>query len=99
VRLAFELLSYATPYTVHLSPLPCWEHSAGPKCQRRIAEIVADIETQAALRRQFNDRPARGPESLLAQEPHSAPETLKKSPTPLFHAASRKVRQGLYEAY
>jgi hypothetical protein len=27
------------------------------------------------------------------------PETLKKSPAPLFHAASRKLRQELYEAY
>ena len=35
----------------------------------------------------------------MAQEPHGAPETLKKSPAPLFHAASRKIRQELYEAY
>ncbi len=35
----------------------------------------------------------------MAQEPHSAPETLKKSPAPLFHAASRRVRQEFYEAY
>jgi hypothetical protein len=88
-----------TPYTVHLSPLPCWEHLTAPEYQRRIAEIVADIESQAALRRQIDDRPAKGPESVLAQEPHGAPETLKKSPAPLFHPASRKVRQELYEAY
>ncbi len=97
--LAFERLSYATPYTVHLSPLPCWEHLPSQEYQRRIAELVADIESQAALRRQIHDRPAKGPESVLAQEPHGAPETLKKSPAPLFHAASRRVRQEFYEAY
>ncbi len=31
--------------------------------------------------------------------PFGAPETLKKSPAPLFHAASRKVLQEFYEAY
>jgi hypothetical protein len=71
----------------------------GERWEQCIAEIVADIESQAALSRHIHDRPAKGPENILAQEPHSAPETLKKSPAPLFHAASRKVRQGLYEAY
>jgi hypothetical protein len=37
--------------------------------------------------------------AILAQEPQAAPETLKKSPAPLFHAASRKIRRELYEAY
>jgi hypothetical protein len=88
-------------HAVHgpLSPLPCWEHLTAPEYQRRIEEIVDDIESQAALKRRLHDRPAKGPESVLAQEPHGAPETLKKSPAPLFHAASRRVRQEFYEAY
>jgi len=97
--LAFERLSHATPYTVHLEPLPCWEHLSRDEYQRRIAEIVDDIESQAALRRQLNALSAKGPEAIQTQEPHEAPETLKKSPAPLFHAASRKVRRELYEAY
>ncbi len=97
--LAFERLSYATPYTIHLTPLPCWEHLPGQEYQRRIAEIVDDIESQAALRRRLHGLPAKGPESVLTQEPHDAPKTLKKSPAPLFHAASRRVRQEFYEAY
>jgi len=47
--------------------------------------MVAEIESQAALRRQLNDLPAKGPGAILAQETHEAPETLKKSPAPLFH--------------
>jgi hypothetical protein len=38
-------------------------------------------------------------DAILAQEPQAAPETLKKSPAPLFHAASRKIRRELYDAY
>jgi hypothetical protein len=96
---AFERLRYATPYTVHLEPLPCWEHLPSAEYQRRIAEMVDDIENQAALKRQLNDLSAKGPEAIQTQEPHEAPEKLKRSPAPLFHAASRKVRRELYESY
>ena len=97
--IAFERLRYATPYTVQLEPLPCWAHLSVEDYRRRIEELVGDIETQAALRRQLNDVPAKGPEAILTQEPHEAPEALKKSPAPLFHTASRTIRRELYEAY
>ncbi|HTQ78978.1 MAG TPA: transposase [Thermoanaerobaculia bacterium] len=97
--ITFEPLEFATPYTVQLEPLPCWAHLSAEEHRRRIAELVDDIEGQAALKRQLLDLPARGPEAILAQEPQAAPETLKKSPAPLFHAASRRVRRELYEAY
>ena len=61
--------------------------------------MVDDIERQAALKRKLNDLAAKGPAAILAQETQSAPETLKKSPAPLFRAASRKIRRELYEAY
>jgi hypothetical protein len=53
---------------------------------------VEEIEGQAALQRQLRSLPAKGPAAVLAQEPQAAPEKLKKSPAPLFHAASRKIR-------
>jgi hypothetical protein len=31
--------------------------------------------------------------------PHAAPEKLKKSPAPRFHAASQMIRRELYEGY
>ena len=64
-----------------------------------MAEVVEDIESQAARKRQLLDLPARGPAAVREQEPHAAPERLKKSPAPLFHAASRKIRRELYEGY
>jgi REP element-mobilizing transposase RayT len=97
--IAFERLRYATAYTVHLEPLPCWAHLSAEEYRGRIAEVVADIEGQAALQRQLYGLPAKGADAILAQEPQAAPETLKKSPAPLFHAASRKIRRELYDAY
>jgi hypothetical protein len=82
-----------------LEQLPCWKDVSPEEYRRRIAEMAAEIESQAALRRQLNDLPAKGPAAILAQETHAAPKTLKKSPAPLFHAASRKIRRELYEAY
>ncbi|MFL6291502.1 MAG: hypothetical protein ACJ759_11465, partial [Thermoanaerobaculia bacterium] len=40
-----------------------------------------------------------GREAILSQHPQTRPERLKKSPAPLFHAASKDARQGLKAAY
>jgi REP element-mobilizing transposase RayT len=97
--IAFERLDFATPYRLHLDPLPCWAHLSVEEYRRRIAEMVEEIEGQAALQRQLRGLPAKGAAAVLAQEPQAAPQRLKKSPAPLFHAASRKVRLELYEGY
>jgi REP element-mobilizing transposase RayT len=97
--IAFERLEFATPCTVHLEPLPCWAHLSAEEYRGRIAELVADIEGQAALKRVLLGQPAKGVAAVREQEPHAAPERLKKSPAPLFHAASRKIRRELYEGY
>jgi hypothetical protein len=51
------------------------------------------------LRRQLTELPVKGAEAIQRQGLHEAPEKLKKSPAPLFHAASRRIRRELYEAY
>jgi hypothetical protein len=84
---------------VHLEPLPCWAHLSTEEYRGRIAELVADVEGQAALKRVLLGQPAKGVAAVREQEPHAAPERLKKSPAPLFHAASRKIRRELYEGY
>jgi hypothetical protein len=97
--IAFERLELATPYKMHLKPLLCWAHLSAEEYRRRIAEMVHDIENQASLQRRLGDLPAKGPAVVRDQEPHAAPERLKKSPAPLIHAASRKIRRELYEGY
>jgi REP element-mobilizing transposase RayT len=97
--LAFERLDFATPYRLHLEPLPCWAHLPAEEYRKRIAEMVEEIEDQAALQRQLRGLAAKGAAAVLAQEPQAAPERLKKSPAPFFHAASRKVRLEFFEGY
>jgi hypothetical protein len=76
-------------------PLSCWAHLSAEEYRRRVAELVAEIEGQGALRRELLGQPAKGVAAVREQEPHAAPERLKKSPAPMFHAASKKIRRGL----
>ncbi len=61
--------------------------------------MVAEIEAQAATRREQTGIPSLGPDAILAQDPHSRPQHSKKSPAPFCHAASREWRRKLREAY
>jgi hypothetical protein len=95
----FHRLEFATEYALRLEPLPCWAHLDSKRYRQRIADLVAEIEAQAAAAREAEGRPALGPEAVLAQPRHGRPAELKCSPAPLFHAASRKVRLQLRRAY
>jgi len=97
--MAFERLDFATSYTVKLAPLPCWAHLSAEEYRRRIAEVVEEVENQSALHRQQLGLSPQGTVAVRNQEPHTTPERLKKSPAPLFHAASRKIRGELYAGY
>jgi hypothetical protein len=43
--------------------------------------------------------PVLGAEVVLRQHPHSFPLKTKRSPAPLFHAATKSVREALRKAY
>lgn len=94
-----EPARYATTYTVDLSPLPCWEDLSLELQKRRIEEIVREIDEEAAARRKEKDMPAVGPDAIRRQQPHEMPASTKKSPTPLFLTATRRVRDDLRWAY
>jgi REP element-mobilizing transposase RayT len=93
----FERLRYATPETLELDPLPCWQGLTPEQIQARVSSLVEEVEIEAATARQ--DMPSLGAEAVLAQDPHSRPQRSKKSPAPRFHAWSREARWALYEAY
>jgi REP element-mobilizing transposase RayT len=96
---SFDRYKYATRETVVLEQLPCWAHLSPEEYRRRIAEMVAGIEAAAAAEREQTGLPVLGLKGIRAQRYHDRPGKPKKSPAPLFHAASRKVRQELYRAY
>jgi REP element-mobilizing transposase RayT len=79
---------YATPETVTLSPLPCWKHLSPEAYRKRVAQMAAEIEEDAAAARKRTGVEPLGPAAILAQDPVTRPQRVKRSPAPLFHAAS-----------
>ena len=96
---SFHHLEFAKEYTLQLVQLPCWEHLDPEQYRERIAELVGEIEARAAAMREATRRPALGAAAIRAQNRHDRPAKPKKSPAPLFHAASKRVRLELYRAY
>jgi REP element-mobilizing transposase RayT len=91
-RESFDRMHYATLETLTLSPLPCWRDLPAETRRSLIAGLVAEIEAEAAAQRQLTGSQVLGVAAIRGQDPHRRPERSKKSPAPLFHAASKAVR-------
>jgi REP element-mobilizing transposase RayT len=92
-------LRFTEPETLELAPLPCWRDLPAEVYRQRMAELVAAIESEAAALREETGIQPPGPATIRSQNPHARPMRTKKSPAPLFHAASRLAREELYQAY
>ncbi len=90
---------FAETETVNLAPLPCWQHLAGEQYRERVAEMIEEIIAQAAARRAATGIEPLGAAAILRQHPFSQPTKTKKSPAPLVHAASKRVRTEMKIAY
>ena len=95
----FDQMRFATLETLTLSPFPCWKHLSEEKRRKLVADLIAEIEAEAAVHRQRSGSQALGASAVRGQHPFDRPKKSKKSPVPWFHAASKAVRQELYEAY
>jgi hypothetical protein len=95
----FDRYRYATEETVELSPLPCWSQLSAEEYQKRVAEVVQEIEDEAAAERQRTGRTVLGVKAILAQDPQHRPALLDRSPAPLFLTASESMWRTLYEGY
>jgi REP element-mobilizing transposase RayT len=95
----FDRMRYATREILVLSPLPCWKHLSEEVRRQLVVEMIADIETEAALRRQRSGSQVLGASAVLGQHPFDRPARPKRSPAPLFHAASQRMRLELWAAY
>ena len=96
---SFHVRDFAQTETLRFEPLPCWAHLTPEQYRAKIAELIAEIEAEAAADRAQTGCPALGVKAILRQKPTDQPVKTKASPAPLFHAFSRKVRKELYEAY
>jgi REP element-mobilizing transposase RayT len=95
----FDRMKYATQEILVLSPLPCWKHLSKEVRRQLVVEMIADIEAEAALRRQRSGSQVMGASEVRRQNPFDRPARPKKSPAPLFHAASKLMREELCAAY
>lgn len=110
---SFDRLAFATPETVHLSPLPCWTRQglAHQEIVEQTAVLVERAIDAGRAERILAGRPtpsgskvASGPEALSLFEryatlpPTYRPAHPKRSPRPLFHARRKTTRERLAEA-
>ncbi|HEY0553942.1 MAG TPA: transposase [Thermoanaerobaculia bacterium] len=94
-----DRLQYASVETLRLSPLPCWKHLPEDVWRSRALGLIHEIEEEAAVRRSSTGRQPLGAAAILRQRPHDRPKNTKRSPAPLFHAMTARVRRELWEAY
>jgi len=90
---------FASEETVILTPLPCWEHLPADEIRARIADLIAVIEAEARRLQRQTGREPLGPDFIQRQNPHQEPLRIKRAPAPLVHAATRRVRRALLDAY
>lgn len=95
----FDPMRYATRETLVLSPLPCWKHLPEEQRRKLVADLIAEIELEAAAHRQRTGSQVMGASAVQGQHPFDHPKRSKSSPAPLFHAASKGVRLELYAMY
>jgi hypothetical protein len=95
----FDRLKYATEQTFELTPLPCWSHLSAEAYRERVAAIVFEIESQAMAELARSGREPLGVAAILRQHPHTRPSRTKKSPAPLYHAATKAMRKAFWQAY
>lgn len=95
----FGRYEFAEDLELPLSPLPVWEQLTAEERRERVAEMVRSIEAETRRRIRKTGRSPLGVRRILRQDPHAAPERVKRSPAPRFHAHRPAVRKGLELAY
>ncbi len=95
----FGARKFADTEVVNLAQLPCWRHLSAVQYRGRIAELIEAIIDQAAARRAATGIEPNGAAAILRQHAFSQPAKTKKSPAPLVHAASKRVRTEIKIAY
>src|SRR5262245_54519809 len=95
----FDRLRYASREILVLSPLPCWKHLSEEVRRQLVIEMIADIETEAALHRRQSGSQVLGASAVRGQHPFDRPKRPKKSAAPLFHVVNKRVRLELWAGY
>ena len=95
----FDRMKYATDEILTFDPLPCWAHLSDERRRSRIEEVVARIDAAAAAKIAATGKTPPGPAVIRNQRPHDQANNPKRSPAPLFHCATKAMRQEMWDAY
>jgi REP element-mobilizing transposase RayT len=82
---------------VAFSPLPCWASLGGAEYRTRVKTLIVQVVEEG--RRARGGRRVLGRRSILQQHPHHKPAHCDRSPAPLVHAATKRIRLMLRAAY
>ncbi len=92
-------LQFATTFDVCLTPMPCWQHLTADQRQAEIRRMVAEIKARAAEERKEKGGEPMTVEQILAQDPHSRPASIDRSPAPFVHATDDSTERSFRVAY
>ncbi len=95
----FGAYTYAKLEALTFDPLPCWRHLDAAAYQACVVEMVAGLEADAAAERRARGIAPLGVKAIQRQNAKRRPNRIKRSPAPAFHAASKRARLALMEAY
>ncbi len=91
-RQEYGTYDFATRYSICFAPLPAFRHLTPEEYQDRLGELIREIEEEGERQRHGNS--VAGVEKILSQNPLEPPtRKTKRSPRPLFHAASKEARE------
>lgn len=84
---------------VVISPLPCWQNMPEAKWRRAVADLVNEIDREAAVKRRDLNKTSLGVTNILTEDPERRPDHVEKSPKPRFHARDPKVLRAMIEVW
>lgn len=87
----YDAYDFATKYQVGFAPLPAFRHLSAEEYQKRVKELVHEIEEECRIARDGME--PLGVARILSQNPHEPPtRKAKKSMKPLFHVKDPEIR-------
>ena len=89
--------SFSSVESVCFSPLPCWEHLRPEAWRRAVKEMVDLIDEEASIASAQTGKSSLGRARILATDPFSKPDRVKRSPKPRFHAVDEQVLAAMYK--
>jgi REP element-mobilizing transposase RayT len=78
---------FTEPTEFHLTPLPCWSWMSEAERRQRTENMIEEIVAKTAKKNMAEGRSPMGAEAVQQVDPHSHPDSPKKSNAPPCHAS------------